>query len=163
LECSGQHRGLGVHLTFVAWRESLLWLTHPFPAVPPPSFVRSVTMDTWSPKQLKMMQVSDKEPTNKIDSPFPLLLCSCCSALLYWPCSLFVCWNVYSTKTACSHHLFSHRWAEMETSRVSLRSTECLKTPRSLISTIVRSAVYTRTRSLAWPRYSLASQAKEGG
>lgn len=35
LECSGQHRSLGVHL----------------------SFVRSVTMDTWAPKQLKMMQL----------------------------------------------------------------------------------------------------------
>ncbi len=36
LECSGQHRGLGVHL----------------------SFVRSVSMDSWSDKQIKMMQVS---------------------------------------------------------------------------------------------------------
>ena len=35
LECSGQHRGLGVHL----------------------SFVRSVSMDSWSEKQIKMMQV----------------------------------------------------------------------------------------------------------
>jgi len=35
LECSGKHRGLGVHV----------------------SFVRSVRMDSWSPKQLKMMEV----------------------------------------------------------------------------------------------------------
>mmetsp|Transcript_20786 Transcript_20786/g.66898 ORF Transcript_20786/g.66898 Transcript_20786/m.66898 type:complete len:416 (-) Transcript_20786:427-1674(-) len=35
LECSGAHRGLGVHL----------------------SFVRSVTMDTWSEKQVKMMKL----------------------------------------------------------------------------------------------------------
>ena len=35
LECSGLHRGLGVHL----------------------SFVRSVSMDSWSDKQIKMMQV----------------------------------------------------------------------------------------------------------
>jgi hypothetical protein len=35
LECSGQHRGLGVHL----------------------SFVRSVSMDSWNDKQIRMMQV----------------------------------------------------------------------------------------------------------
>jgi ADP-ribosylation factor GTPase-activating protein 1 len=35
LECSGLHRGLGVHL----------------------SFVRSVSMDAWSDKQIRMMQV----------------------------------------------------------------------------------------------------------
>lgn len=34
LECSGQHRGLGVHV----------------------SFVRSITMDSWSDKQIKMMR-----------------------------------------------------------------------------------------------------------
>ncbi|CAM9630977.1 unnamed protein product, partial [Heterosigma akashiwo] len=34
LECSGQHRGLGVHL----------------------SFVRSVTMDSWTDKQIDMMR-----------------------------------------------------------------------------------------------------------
>ena len=35
LECSGKHRGLGVHI----------------------SFVRSVQMDSWSPKQIKTMQI----------------------------------------------------------------------------------------------------------
>lgn len=35
LECSGQHRGLGVHI----------------------SFVRSLTMDTWNEKQLRMMEL----------------------------------------------------------------------------------------------------------
>ncbi|CAD7698333.1 unnamed protein product [Ostreobium quekettii] len=35
LECSGQHRGLGVHI----------------------SFVRSVTMDAWTPEQLKKMEL----------------------------------------------------------------------------------------------------------
>jgi hypothetical protein len=35
LECSGRHRGLGVHI----------------------SFVRSVTMDSWTDKQIQMMQV----------------------------------------------------------------------------------------------------------
>ena len=35
LECSGQHRGLGVHI----------------------SFVRSVQMDSWSPKQIKSMRI----------------------------------------------------------------------------------------------------------
>jgi ADP-ribosylation factor GTPase-activating protein 1 len=35
LECSGVHRSLGVHL----------------------SFVRSVSMDSWSEKQIRMMQV----------------------------------------------------------------------------------------------------------
>jgi ADP-ribosylation factor GTPase-activating protein 1 len=36
LECSGAHRGLGVHITFV----------------------RSITMDSWSPKQVAMMKSS---------------------------------------------------------------------------------------------------------
>jgi len=35
LECSGMHRSLGVHI----------------------SFVRSISMDSWTPKQIKMMQV----------------------------------------------------------------------------------------------------------
>jgi ADP-ribosylation factor GTPase-activating protein 1 len=35
LECSGQHRSLGVHI----------------------SFVRSITMDSWTEKQIKLMQV----------------------------------------------------------------------------------------------------------
>ena len=35
LECSGVHRSLGVHI----------------------SFVRSVTMDSWTPKQIKMMEL----------------------------------------------------------------------------------------------------------
>ena len=41
LECSGRHRGLGVHL----------------------SFVRSVQMDSWNEKQLKTMRVSDSTCT----------------------------------------------------------------------------------------------------
>lgn len=40
LECSGQHRGLGVHI----------------------SFVRSVSMDSWSDKQIRMMQVGRPSP-----------------------------------------------------------------------------------------------------
>ncbi|KAK9804403.1 hypothetical protein WJX72_011117 [[Myrmecia] bisecta] len=43
LECSGKHRGLGVHI----------------------SFVRSVTMDAWSPEQLKKMQLGGNDALNK--------------------------------------------------------------------------------------------------
>lgn len=43
LECSGVHRGLGVHI----------------------SFVRSVTMDSWSPQQLKLMQAGGNDALNK--------------------------------------------------------------------------------------------------
>ncbi|CAN0278753.1 unnamed protein product, partial [Discosporangium mesarthrocarpum] len=39
LECSGQHRGLGVHV----------------------SFVRSITMDSWSEKQIKMMRAGGNQ------------------------------------------------------------------------------------------------------
>lgn len=42
LECSGQHRGLGVHI----------------------SFVRSVTMDSWNPDQLKKMQAGGNAQLN---------------------------------------------------------------------------------------------------
>ncbi|DBB12132.1 hypothetical protein WJX82_005961 [Trebouxia sp. C0006] len=42
LECSGKHRGLGVHL----------------------SFVRSVSMDAWSPEQLKRMQLGGNDALN---------------------------------------------------------------------------------------------------
>eukprot|EP00245_Coleochaete_scutata_P005971 TRINITY_DN20021_c0_g1_i1.p1 TRINITY_DN20021_c0_g1~~TRINITY_DN20021_c0_g1_i1.p1 ORF type:complete len:471 (-),score=100.61 TRINITY_DN20021_c0_g1_i1:683-2095(-) len=42
LECSGRHRGLGVHI----------------------SFVRSVTMDSWSPIQLKKMEVGGNGALN---------------------------------------------------------------------------------------------------
>mmetsp|Transcript_4872 Transcript_4872/g.17666 ORF Transcript_4872/g.17666 Transcript_4872/m.17666 type:complete len:458 (+) Transcript_4872:358-1731(+) len=42
LECSGHHRGLGVHV----------------------SFVRSVTMDSWSDKQLKMMEAGGNDELN---------------------------------------------------------------------------------------------------
>ncbi|KAF4691962.1 ADP-ribosylation factor GTPase-activating protein 1 [Perkinsus olseni] len=43
LVCSGKHRSLGVHL----------------------SFVRSTTMDTWNPKQLKKMEVGGNSKFNK--------------------------------------------------------------------------------------------------
>lgn len=43
LECSGAHRGLGVHL----------------------SFVRSLTMDTWTPKQVSMMKEGGNAKLNK--------------------------------------------------------------------------------------------------
>ncbi|GAA0159576.1 GTPase-activating protein [Lithospermum erythrorhizon] len=43
LECSGKHRGLGVHI----------------------SFVRSVTMDSWSEIQLKKMELGGNESFNK--------------------------------------------------------------------------------------------------
>ena len=43
LECSGQHRGLGVHV----------------------SFVRSVTMDSWSDIQLKKMEAGGNDRLNK--------------------------------------------------------------------------------------------------
>jgi len=43
LECSGVHRGLGVHL----------------------SFVRSLTMDTWSDKQLSMMEAGGNTKTKE--------------------------------------------------------------------------------------------------
>eukprot|EP00252_Welwitschia_mirabilis_P008276 TRINITY_DN2001_c0_g1_i1.p1 TRINITY_DN2001_c0_g1~~TRINITY_DN2001_c0_g1_i1.p1 ORF type:complete len:301 (+),score=49.62 TRINITY_DN2001_c0_g1_i1:354-1256(+) len=42
LECSGKHRGLGVHI----------------------SFVRSVTMDSWSEIQLKKMEAGGNDPFN---------------------------------------------------------------------------------------------------
>lgn len=42
LECSGKHRGLGVHI----------------------SFVRSVTMDAWNPEQLKKMQYGGNDKLN---------------------------------------------------------------------------------------------------
>ncbi|KAF5830398.1 hypothetical protein DUNSADRAFT_14642 [Dunaliella salina] len=42
LECSGRHRGLGVHI----------------------SFVRSVSMDSWSPEQLKKMQMGGNDKLN---------------------------------------------------------------------------------------------------
>ncbi|EIE21222.1 Arf GTPase activating protein, partial [Coccomyxa subellipsoidea C-169] len=42
LECSGKHRGLGVHL----------------------SFVRSVTMDAWSGDQLRKMQLGGNDALN---------------------------------------------------------------------------------------------------
>lgn len=42
LECSGKHRGLGVHI----------------------SFVRSVTMDSWSEIQIKKMEVGGNERLN---------------------------------------------------------------------------------------------------
>lgn len=42
LECSGKHRGLGVHL----------------------SFVRSVSMDAWSPEQLQRMQLGGNDALN---------------------------------------------------------------------------------------------------
>ena len=38
LECSGQHRSLGVHI----------------------SFVRSITMDSWTDKQIKLMEVGGR-------------------------------------------------------------------------------------------------------
>lgn len=43
LECSGKHRGLGVHI----------------------SFVRSVTMDAWSPEQLRKMQAGGNGALNE--------------------------------------------------------------------------------------------------
>ena len=51
LECSGQHRGLGTHV----------------------SFVRSINMDTWSPVQLSMMRIGGnrrlREFLNSYDMP----------------------------------------------------------------------------------------------
>ncbi|CAK0786036.1 hypothetical protein CVIRNUC_009249 [Coccomyxa viridis] len=48
LECSGKHRGLGVHL----------------------SFVRSVTMDAWSPDQLRKMQLGGNDTLNNFLSKY---------------------------------------------------------------------------------------------
>ncbi|CAI9779037.1 unnamed protein product [Fraxinus pennsylvanica] len=48
LECSGKHRGLGVHI----------------------SFVRSVTMDSWSEIQLKKMELSGNERFNQFILPY---------------------------------------------------------------------------------------------
>ncbi len=47
LECSGQHRSLGVHI----------------------SFVRSITMDSWTEKQVKLMEVC---PTTSSQQSSPL-------------------------------------------------------------------------------------------
>jgi len=44
LECSGKHRGLGTHI----------------------SFVRSITMDSWTDKQLKAMKLGGNEKLNKV-------------------------------------------------------------------------------------------------
>lgn len=48
LECSGKHRGLGVHI----------------------SFVRSVTMDSWSEIQLKKMELGGNDNFNKFISQY---------------------------------------------------------------------------------------------
>ncbi|KAL7169939.1 hypothetical protein ACSBR2_034899 [Camellia fascicularis] len=48
LECSGKHRGLGVHI----------------------SFVRSVTMDSWSEIQIKKMEAGGNEQLNKFFSQY---------------------------------------------------------------------------------------------
>ncbi|XP_004249530.1 probable ADP-ribosylation factor GTPase-activating protein AGD6 [Solanum lycopersicum] len=48
LECSGKHRGLGVHI----------------------SFVRSVTMDSWSEIQLRKMELGGNEKLNKFMSQY---------------------------------------------------------------------------------------------
>mmetsp|Transcript_9445 Transcript_9445/g.28713 ORF Transcript_9445/g.28713 Transcript_9445/m.28713 type:complete len:480 (-) Transcript_9445:182-1621(-) len=48
LECSGRHRGLGVHI----------------------SFVRSVTMDSWNPDQLKKMQMGGNGRLNSFLKPY---------------------------------------------------------------------------------------------
>ena len=70
LECSGQHRSLGVHL----------------------SFVRSVSMDSWSDKQIRMMQV---RPLPPVPSPPPLShYAGKCPGVwgppLPWPCGRVV-------------------------------------------------------------------------
>ncbi|XP_060176827.1 ADP-ribosylation factor GTPase-activating protein AGD7-like [Lycium barbarum] len=48
LECSGKHRGLGVHI----------------------SFVRSVTMDSWSEIQLRKMELGGNDKLNKFMAPY---------------------------------------------------------------------------------------------
>ena len=67
LECSGKHRGLGVHISFVRCQA-------PLDRNPRPSFTlsddaklllcRSVSMDAWSPEQLKKMQLGGNDALN---------------------------------------------------------------------------------------------------
>ncbi len=49
LDCSGQHRGLGVHL----------------------SFVRSITMDKWTDEQILKMKIGGNERARAFFSKFP--------------------------------------------------------------------------------------------
>lgn len=77
LECSGVHRGLGVHISFVRRVTSLA--APSAPSLPElasraRSHARSVTMDSWSPQQLKMMQAGGNDALNTFLAVRP-----CCS------------------------------------------------------------------------------------
>lgn len=54
LECSGQHRSLGVHI----------------------SFVRSITMDSWTDKQIRLMEVRTRVCVGGLGGRGRLLLAS---------------------------------------------------------------------------------------
>jgi uncharacterized membrane protein YgcG len=150
LECSGQHRSLGVHLRS-AHLPLLLPLLVVVVVLDPPdgrllcvcdrghswhahSFVRSVTMDTWAPKQLKMMQVLKH---TRLSLRLSFLPCA--------PSS-----NAGGGWFCCA---LSYSWAVMATSSGTWRSTEYPPTPVSSTNTTARFAGSTRTRSTAWPRY----------
>jgi ADP-ribosylation factor GTPase-activating protein 1 len=55
LECSGQHRGLGVHI----------------------SFVRSVSMDSWNDKQIAKMRAGGNDKCNQFLAKYNIAKVSC--------------------------------------------------------------------------------------
>ncbi len=95
-------------------------------------------MDTWAPKQLKMMQVLST-PASLSLSLFAFLFYLARPRLT--PGGGWVC---------CA---LSYSWAVTATSNGTWRSTECPPTPASSTNTTARFAGSTRTRSTAWPRY----------